>query len=146
LRKEDQLRLFKDTLGYLLIDTVMCAFHGRIPEELVESSGKEVLKDEVKRLEPLCILVLGNTALRGLKSFEPFTTCLAGIDSAVRKEMNGKVAPLVTKKCGDVRVVVSPFPNRFRNKKHWWQVEEAFREASRVANQSSRSQAENNSR
>lgn len=132
-KKECQLNIFKNDLHYMLIDTIMCAVDGRIPQELVEFSGKHLLKNEVERLKPHCILALGNVSLEGLKTFEPFKTCLADVDSAVRKEKDGKMAPLISRDCGGTHIVVSPFPSRFRNKNNWWQVEEAFREAVRVA-------------
>jgi hypothetical protein len=143
--KKDQLMSFKEERGYLLIDTLLCAYKDKIPRKLVYFSGEKLLKDEVLRLRPASILVLGNNALRGLKRFEPFSTCLERIESVVRKKRDGKWDPLISKKCGDVNVVASPFPNHFRNKVLWWQVEEAFCEASRIAGQVGQSTEELNS-
>lgn len=130
--KADQLMDFKLNRGYILVDTVKCAFDTRsrhIPRSLVKFSGEKLVRNEIIDLMPTCILVLGITALIGLKSFAPFNTCLADIDSVFR----GRGEPVISRTCGDIHAVISPFPNDKWNLRYWSQIEDAFREAARIA-------------
>jgi len=130
-----QLHEFKDR-GYFLVDTVMCVVKktedAPIPKSLVRCSGEHVLRSEIERISPKCILVLGSSALAGLKRFEPYKSRLARVTHIADEKEDGKIAavkPITWEKTG---VVVSPFPNN-RNRDKWSAVECAFREAVNIA-------------
>jgi hypothetical protein len=130
--KKTQLERFRDRLGYILIDTLMCAFDTskrNIPISLAEYSGEKIIRQEIENLRPRSILALGRRALYGLKAFEPFADGLRDVKSVYRSG----TGPVIFRRCGNVDVVVSPFPNDNWNKRHWCEVKEAFQKAADVA-------------
>lgn len=135
-KEEDKLSDFMgDERGYLLIDTVMCAFNTavkNIPIGLAEYSGREIIKQEIEHLRPPCILALGRRALCGLKSFEPFSTGLGDVDSVYMTD-EGRA---ILRQCESSKVVVCPFPNTPNLKNYRSQIEDAFAKAARIAKES----------
>lgn len=80
--RRENLELFARE-GFFLVDTVKCVFRKNrkptIPADLVRVSAREVLAPEVAALAPEYVVVLGTTALAGLREIEPYASALAGV-------------------------------------------------------------------
>lgn len=103
--KIQQLEEFKRK-GYFLTDIVSCIYTKegrRIPSPLIEFSVKEILEPEIKSLHPKTIVILGWTALRGLRFIDEFRPALAGITSITKLERR-KI------RAGDTTLIVSIYP------------------------------------
>jgi len=115
----------------------MCVFKKSkdrpIPKSLVRHSGTHLLGVEVNRLSPLCILVLGSNALRGLRRFEPFKSRLKEIETVIDREKNAPIKPIVLK---DNVVVLTAFPNDDWNRRDMQNIQQSFNEAVRIADAS----------
>jgi hypothetical protein len=119
--KTECLKTFKER-GLFLTDTIKCIFRkdrrGSIPRGLITFSAREILQPEISGLTPKCILVLGSTALKALKSLERFSAQLSSATS-------------ITKTCGKFKdasgltVIFSVFPNT-RNRRFRRRTQEAF--------------------
>jgi hypothetical protein len=79
--RRENLDLFAER-GLYLVDTVRCVFRKNrrpaIPADLVRMSARATLAPEVAALAPEYVVVLGNTALLGLRQIEPYATALSG--------------------------------------------------------------------
>ncbi len=105
-----------------LTDTIKCIFKKNvrksIPDELIAFSGREILAQEIKSLAPRYILVLGSTALKGLKSVREFSSPLAKFNSIT--ESCGE-----STKVGNTEIILSVFPNS-RNRRYSKHIRLAF--------------------
>lgn len=123
--KMEMLHQFKRR-EFFLIDTIKCILDKRkakrIPRELIEFSAREILEREIESLKPKCILVLGRTALKGLKFIEKFSSALSRFES-IREACGRSV------KVEGATIIFGVFPSN-RNRNYEDCTKSAFRQAS----------------
>lgn len=122
--KTQRLEEFKRR-GFFLTDTISCIYKkkrsGGIPLELIRFSVKEILKQEIENLAPKTIVVLGGTALSGLKIIKKFQPALSEISSIRNIEIEKRKI-----QAGDTTLILSIYPGRQTIQYHK-EIEATFR-------------------
>lgn len=121
--KRDRLEKFVNR-EFFLVDTMKCIFNKNriesIPTELITYSAKEILQEELNLLNPNYILVLGKTALLGLKYTELFSEPLRAVNNIEDACARGLLD------LGTKTLLFSAFPNWRNLKKYGKCINSAF--------------------
>ncbi|WP_128694469.1 uracil-DNA glycosylase family protein [Methanoculleus taiwanensis] len=122
--KQECLEAFRQR-GLFLTDTIKCIVNkdlrAHIPRSLIEYSARTLLADEIGRLDPGTIGLLGSTALHALASIEPYASEFG--DSRTIRDAVLRQREQVFRIDGR-SVIVSPYPS-VRNDRR--AITEAFR-------------------
>ncbi len=120
--RRENLELF--ARNFFLVDTVKCVFRknrkAAIPNDLVRTSAREVLRPEIADLAPEYVVALGNTALTALREIEPYASALSGVGT-----ITGIPGDLRESLFEENRLLCMPYPGG-RNRRYLDTIEAGF--------------------
>lgn len=116
--KKVKLEEFRDDDNRFLVDVVKCRKKGGggIPKSLVRFCGEHLLSDEIEGINPATIVLLGGSALTGLRLVEGF----GGIGSDKSIEDLAGTEEQIKMGSRSYRVIYSVFPSSRNILKYGW--------------------------